>query len=233
MQAPFSYVTALPSGYHHTGRIGLVLVRPQPSGSYPLVIFIAICHYIDMICVYCLTPDTSVVNSRPHKKHPHVWRRRRCATCHRTFTSYEEAAPNHLWVVPGSQCPLPVQPRSSTMPQAQPTPATQQTPRRPKGAQEFSLGTLTVSINQAFTHCASNHGSTSYNLARTAVQQLARRAAQAQQYTISTADIAHTTHHILKRYDPVAALQYGARHGMVTSLRRRGRPSTTATSGGN
>ena len=65
------------------------------------------------------------------------------------------------------------------------------------------------------------------------MQQLAKRAAQAQQYTLSTADIAHTTHQILKRYDPVAALQYGARHGMVTSLRRRGRPSTTATSGGN
>lgn len=233
MQAPFSYVTTLPSGYHHAGRMGLVSVRPQPPGSYPLVIFIAICHYIDMICVYCLAPDTSVVNSRPHKKHPHVWRRRRCRVCHRTFTSYEEAAPNHLWVMPGSQCLLPVQPRSSTMPQAQPAPATQQAPRRPKGAQECSLGTLTVSINQAFTHCASNHGSTSYNLARTAVQQLAKRAAQAQQYTISTADIAHTTHQILKRYDPVAALQYGARHGIVTSLRRRGRPSTTATSGGN
>ena len=134
-----------------------------------------------MICVYCLAPDTSVVNSRPHKKHSHVWRRRRCATCHRTFTSYEEAAPGHLWVIPGSQCLLPVQPRSSTMPQAQPTPATQQSPRRPKGAQEFSLGTLTVSINQAFTHCASNLGSTSYNLARTAAQQLTKRAAQAQQ----------------------------------------------------
>ena len=204
---------------------GLASVRPQPPGSYPLVIFIPICHYIDMICVYCLAPDTSVVNSRPHKKHSHVWRRRRCHACHRTFTSYEEAAPG--------QCLLPVQSRSSTMPQAQPTPAAQQAPRRPKGAQEFSLGTLTVSINQAFTHCASNHGSTSYSLARTAVQQLAKRAAQAQQYTISTADIAHTTHQILKRYDPVAALQYGARHGMVTSLRRRGRPSTTATSGGN
>lgn len=41
----------------------------------------------------------------------------------------------------------------------------------------------------------------------------------------STADIAATTHQVLKRYDELAALQYAARHQLLINIKRRGRPS--------
>ena len=42
-----------------------------------------------MFCIKCFHPKTSVVNSRPHKKSPSVWRRRKCAACHTIFTTDE------------------------------------------------------------------------------------------------------------------------------------------------
>lgn len=42
-----------------------------------------------MFCINCFQPISRVSNSRPHKKHPIVWRRRSCSKCHMTFTTYE------------------------------------------------------------------------------------------------------------------------------------------------
>lgn len=42
-----------------------------------------------MFCINCFHKNTQVVNSRPHKKQPSVWRRRRCLQCHQLFTTYE------------------------------------------------------------------------------------------------------------------------------------------------
>ena len=42
-----------------------------------------------MICIKCFHGKTSVVNSRPHKKAPSIWRRRQCAHCHAVFTTIE------------------------------------------------------------------------------------------------------------------------------------------------
>jgi hypothetical protein len=51
---------------------------------------------------------------------------------------------------------------------------------------------------------------------------------------LTTDQIRQHAHTTLHRYDPVAALQYGAQHGMIMSARRqRGRPSTIATSDGD
>jgi transcriptional repressor NrdR len=43
-----------------------------------------------MFCIYCFHEDTSVSNSRPHKKRPSVWRRRKCSRCKKSFTTLEQ-----------------------------------------------------------------------------------------------------------------------------------------------
>lgn len=77
-----------------------------------------------MFCINCFNKDTKVANSRPHKKQPSVWRRRKCPNCRTVFTTYErpslaENKPVHL---PGGK------------------------------TEEFNLGKLIISIAQAFTH---------------------------------------------------------------------------------
>lgn len=42
-----------------------------------------------MFCIKCFSKSTSVVNSRPLKRSPSTWRRRKCATCAYTFTTSE------------------------------------------------------------------------------------------------------------------------------------------------
>ncbi len=43
-----------------------------------------------MVCPFCLS-ETEVINSRPQKRTNGVWRRRRCVSCNRIFTSVEKA----------------------------------------------------------------------------------------------------------------------------------------------
>lgn len=48
--------------------------------------------------------------------------------------------------------------------------------------------------------------------------------------TLLTSDeIADQTYLTLKRYDELAAVQYAARHQLITTVRRRGRPSITSS----
>lgn len=42
-----------------------------------------------MFCINCFHTNTSVANSRPNKKQPSVWRRRKCSKCGTIFTTYE------------------------------------------------------------------------------------------------------------------------------------------------
>ena len=97
-----------------------------------------------------------------------------------------------------------------------------------KSKSAFSIGILSVSIYKSLAQQFTD-GNTSYELALTVEQKLIRR------YDIRTAitpsAIAQETYTTLKNFDEISALQYGAAHGIVTSIRRRGRPSTTATSG--
>ena len=77
-----------------------------------------------MFCINCFHENTSVTNSRPHKKQPSVWRRRRCTQCGAVFSTIE---------VPSL---------------AQNTPV-----YAPSGLREpFNLGQLVISIAEAFTH---------------------------------------------------------------------------------
>lgn len=90
----------------------------------------------------------------------------------------------------------------------------------------FSLGVLVVSIHRAFAH-ASDAAAVSYELARTVEVRLITRYDIATPITLSA--IAEETYYTLKAFDELGALQYGAQHGIIASIRRRGRPSTTAT----
>ena len=45
-----------------------------------------------MVCINCFHQKTSVINSRTHKSTVQVWRRRRCAQCKCTFTTYERVS---------------------------------------------------------------------------------------------------------------------------------------------
>lgn len=93
--------------------------------------------------------------------------------------------------------------------------------RLSSGAKEpFSLGKLTLSISKAFTHSKKDAQYNSLWLAQTVETTLAT-----QREAVTAEDIGATTHGALKRYDELAAVQYAAQHGLISSVRRRGRPS--------
>ena len=92
-----------------------------------------------MFCINCFHPSTSVVNSRANKKQPLVWRRRTCAQCMTTFTTYERPAlsENKLVQLPGGN------------------------------NEKFNLGKLTLSIAKAFTHAPKEAQYNALHLAQT------------------------------------------------------------------
>lgn len=63
---------------------------PQFFRTFPLVKTLAVCQYIDMVCIYC-GKDTKVSNSRLNKRLNQVWRRRECTSCKGVFTTREQA----------------------------------------------------------------------------------------------------------------------------------------------
>lgn len=92
-----------------------------------------------MFCVNCFHPTTAVSNSRPKKKQPIVWRRRRCPQCQTTFTTYER---------PSLSDNKPIHRADGT-------------------TDVFNLGKLVVSISRAFTHTPTEAGKNSLWLAQT------------------------------------------------------------------
>lgn len=84
----------------------------------------------------------------------------------------------------------------------------------------FSLSRLTLSIAKAFAHSGRDARYNSLPLAQTIEATLA-----SQREVITLGDIEATTHSVLKRYDELAAVQYAAQHQLISSVRRRGRPS--------
>ena len=77
-----------------------------------------------MFCINCFHTNTSVANSRPHKKQPSVWRRRKCSKCGTIFTTYERPS-----LADNTPISLP-----------------------DGGKDTFNLGRLILSIAGAFTH---------------------------------------------------------------------------------
>lgn len=84
----------------------------------------------------------------------------------------------------------------------------------------FNLGRLILSIAASFHH---NEHAAKYDslwLAQTVEETLSM-----DQELLTPNRIAHLTYQILKRFDELAAVQYAAKHHLISSVRRRGRPS--------
>lgn len=84
----------------------------------------------------------------------------------------------------------------------------------------FNLGKLIISISKAFTHDPREAEYNALWLAQTVEDTLST-----QRRTVTPEDIAATAHAVLKRFDEISAVQYAARHQLITSTRKRGRPS--------
>lgn len=84
----------------------------------------------------------------------------------------------------------------------------------------FNLGRLILSIAKAFQHDTVGAKQNSLWLAQTVETMLS-----SQLSTITPEDIEAVTHQTLKRFDELAAVQYAAQHQLISSTRKRGRPS--------
>lgn len=84
----------------------------------------------------------------------------------------------------------------------------------------FNLGRLLLSVAASFHH---NEHSAKYDslwLAQTIEDALSMDAKE-----LTTERITQITYSTLKRFDELAAVQYAAKHRLISSVRRRGRPS--------
>lgn len=95
-----------------------------------------------MICINCFHEKTRVTNSRQHKKHPSVWRRRKCEKCQTVFTTKELPAAENLQIL-----------------------------QRDKSNSPFNIGKLVISIGRSFQHNKRLADQYSYDLALT-VQEI-------------------------------------------------------------
>lgn len=84
----------------------------------------------------------------------------------------------------------------------------------------FNLGKLILSIAASFSHDTHAAQYDSLWLAQTVEETLSM-----QTQSLTPDAIAKTTHLILKRFDELAAIQYAAKHHLISTVRRRGRPS--------
>lgn len=84
----------------------------------------------------------------------------------------------------------------------------------------FNLGKLLISISRAFTHNTKSAQYDSMQIAETIEDYLSISPLE-----LTPSLIAHTAHDVLRRFDNLAAVQYAARHHLIDSTRRRGRPS--------
>jgi transcriptional repressor NrdR len=110
---------------------------------FPLDFFLAVCQYIDMICINCFHEKTSTTNSRKHKKHSSVWRRRTCAQCGAVFTTYETPSLDGKDIIDHTQ-----------------------------HKQAFNIGKLTISIAKSFQHNKQAADFASFSLAQTVEERL-------------------------------------------------------------
>lgn len=84
----------------------------------------------------------------------------------------------------------------------------------------FNLGRLVLSIAAAFSHDRHAAQYDSFWLAQTVEDKLSMHTEELTPHIIS-----QVTHEALKKFDELAAVQYAAKHHLITSLKRRGRPS--------
>lgn len=87
--------------------------------------------------------------------------------------------------------------------------------------QPFNLGRLIISLHRAFAHAPDQGKAETLWLAQTIETLLVAQTTG----NLTTEQITHTAYGVLKKYDELAAVQYAAQHQIISSLRRRGRPS--------
>ena len=88
------------------------------------------------------------------------------------------------------------------------------------GTDSFNLGILIISIARAFSHAPEAGKHHALWLAQTVESTLVT-----QIQSLTPEDIEAVTHQVLKQFDELAAMQYAAKHKLIISVRRRGRPS--------
>lgn len=88
----------------------------------------------------------------------------------------------------------------------------------------FNSGQLICSIADAFGHDRTKGKKAALWLAQTVETTLASQKRQ-----ISVDDIEATTHHVLRQFDEVAAVQYGTKQRLIVSAKRAGRPSLVSS----
>lgn len=84
----------------------------------------------------------------------------------------------------------------------------------------FNLGKLIISLSRAFQHNPQDAELATLELAQT-IETILTTEVQ----TITPEDIEVIAHQVLRRYDELAAMQYAAQHQLITTSKRRGRPS--------
>lgn len=145
-----------------------------------------------MISLNSSDTSTTVVNSRPSKKSPIVWRRRKGVPSGQIFTTYERISLAEVKPI-----------------------------MLPNGNQAtFNLGKLLISVAKSFSHNTHAAEYESLWLAQTVEAKLCMSSD-----TLTPSSIAQETYQTLKRFDAIAAINYGAKHGIISTVRRRGRPS--------
>lgn len=77
-----------------------------------------------------------------------------------------------------------------------------------------------LSMSRSFSHAPHQAAQSALWLAQTVEDKLVLH-----QGDLTTNDILTTAHQVLKHFDELAALQYAAQHQLISSVRRRGRPS--------
>jgi len=86
--------------------------------------------------------------------------------------------------------------------------------------EQFNSGRLIISISSSFIHDQEKAKRDPLWIARTVEDALST-----DKEPLTPQRIARETRETLKRYDEIAAIQYAAKHKLISSTRRRGRPS--------
>lgn len=89
---------------------------------------------------------------------------------------------------------------------------------RPRST-NLSMSRLTISIWKSFQHDPNQGSLVAGDLAQSVISALTPAT------TVSPQEIAETTYQIIRRYDESAGIAYALQHHLLTSVKRRGRPS--------
>jgi transcriptional repressor NrdR len=149
-----------------------------------------------MFCINCFHSKTNVINSRPHKKHPDIWRRRQCPNCGTTFSTKESVDLN-LSVIKPSSPPV-----------------------------AYSKAILTISILQTITSAGLPPNDAYWLSESVEERIIDSRANFKDKSKLASSLIKQLAYQVLSAYHPAAGLAYGTVQGLVVATNKRGRPKS-------